>query len=138
MEGVDETIAPLIDAMNQVSYLVTLSCCGGHPEESAVKEYGYAMATVVFDIEDEPENAIRWYNTVQDILRRRKGQLLSREHAFIFEKKFILNEDGYLSWQWELKIQATGKTPNECGAGLDEGIAFLTEYFQNIPQGTWK
>ena len=132
MEGIDETIAPLIEAMNEVPYLVTLSCCGGHPEESAVKECGYAVATVVFDIEDEAENAIRWYDTVQDILRRRKGQRLCREHAFIFEKKFILNEDNYLSWQWELKIQATGKTPEECRVGLDEGIASLTDYFRDI------
>ena len=132
MKGMDETIAPLIEVMNQVPYIVTLSCCGGHPEESAVKEYGYAVATVVFDIEDEAENAIRWYDVVQDILRCRKAQQLSREHAFIFEKKFILNEEGYLSWQWELKIQATGKTPEQCRTGLDEGIAFLTDYFRNI------
>ena len=132
MEGIDETIAPLIEAMNKVPYLTTLSCCGGHPEESAVKEYGYAVATVVFDVEDEAENAIRWYGVVQDILTRRKAQQLSREHAFIFEKKFMLNADGYLCWQWELKIQATGKMPEQCRAGLDEGIAFLTGYFQNI------
>ena len=132
MEGIDETIAPLVEAMNKVPYLATLSCCGGHPEESAVKEYGYAVATVIFDIEDEAENIIRWYGVVQDILSRRKAQQLSREHAFIFEKKFILNADGYLSWQWELKIQATGKTPEQCRAGLDEGIAFLTEYFRNM------
>jgi hypothetical protein len=132
MEGIDETIAPLIEVMNKVPYLVTLSCCGGHPEESAVREYGYAVATVVFDIEDEQENTIRWYDTVQDILRRRKEQRLSREHAFIFEKKFILNEDNYLSWQWELKIQATGKTTEECRAGLDEGIVFLIDYFRGI------
>ncbi len=132
MEGIDETIAPLIEAMNKVPYLTTLSCCGGHPEESAVKEYGYAIATVVFDIEDEAENAIRWYGVVQDILSRRKAQQLSLEHAFIFEKKFILNADGYLSWQWELKIQATGKTPEQCRAGLNEGIAFLIDYFRNI------
>ncbi len=132
MKGMDETIAPLIEVMNQVPYIVTLSCCGGHPEESAVKEYGYAVATVIFDIEDEAENAIRWYDVVQDILRRRKAQQLSREHAFIFEKKFVLNEQGYLSWQWELKIQATGKTPEECRTGLDEGIVFLTDYFRKI------
>ncbi|MEE9402886.1 MAG: hypothetical protein V3V47_06775 [Desulfobacteria bacterium] len=132
MEGIDETIAPLIEAMNKVPYLTTLSCCGGHPEESAVKEYGYAIATVVFDVEEEAENAIRWYGVVQDILSRRKAQQLWREHAFIFAKKFILNADGYLSWQWELKIQATGKTPEQCRAGLDEAIAFLTDYFRNM------
>ena len=132
MEGIDETIAPLIEAMNKVPYLTTLSCCGGHPEESAVKDYGYAITTVVFDVEDEAENAIRWYGVVQDILSRRKAQQLSLEYAFIFEKKFILNEDEFLSWQWELKIQATGKTPEQCRAGLDEGIAFLTNYFRNI------
>ena len=82
MQGIDETIAPLIEAMNQLPYIDTLSCCGGHPEESAVKEYGYAVATVVFDIEDEAENAIRWYGVVQDVLRRRQAQRLPREHAF--------------------------------------------------------
>ncbi len=135
MQGIDETIAPLIEAMNRIPYVDTLSCCGGHPEESAVKEYGYAVATVVFDIEDEAENAIRWYGAVQDILRRRKAQRVSREHAFIFEKKFLLNDEGYLAWQWELKIQATGKTPEDCRAGLDEGIGLLTECFRDMADG---
>ena len=56
MEGLDETIAPLIEVMNRVSYIETLSSCGGHPEESAVQEYGHAVGNVVFEIEDEPEN----------------------------------------------------------------------------------
>lgn len=134
MEGLDETIAPLIEAMNRVSFIETLSSCGGHPEESAVREYGYAVANVVFDIEDEAENAIRWYGMIQDILHRRKAQRLEREHAFIFAKKFSLNSDGYLSWQWELKIQATGTTPRECRVGLDEGIVFLQDAFEREAQ----
>ncbi len=129
MEGLDKTIVPLITAMNHVCFIETLSSCGGHPEESAVREYGYAVANVVFEIEDEPENAIRWYGMLQDILRRRKQQRLQREHAFIFAKKFSLNPEGYLAWQWGLKIQASGKTPEECRAGLDEAIAFLVAYF---------
>lgn len=132
MEGLDETIAPLILAVNRVSFIETRSSCGGHPEESAVQDYGYAVATVVFEIEDEPGNAIRWYGMMQDILTRRKAEALCREHAFIFAKKFGLNPDGYLSWQWDLKIQATGKTPDECRRGLDEGIAFLTAYFREV------
>lgn len=134
MEGLDETIAPLIEAMNRVSFIETLSSCGGHPEESAVQEYGYAVGNVVFEIEDEPENAIRWYGMMQDILTRRKAETLEREHAFIFAKKFSLNPDGYLCWQWDLKIQATGKTPEECRRGLDEGIAFLTAYFRKVAE----
>ncbi len=132
MEGLDETIAPLIEAMNRVSFIETLSSCGGHPEESAIREYGYAVGNVVFEIEDEPENVIRWYVMMQDILIRRKAEALKREHAFIFAKKFSLNPDGYLCWQWDFKIQATGKTPEECRQGLDEGIAFLTAYFREV------
>ena len=132
MEGLDETIAPLVAAMNRVPFIATLSSCGGHPEESSVREYGYAVANVVFDIKDEAENAIRWYGMVQDILRARKAERPQREHAFIFAKKFSLNPDGHLAWQWDLKIQATGKTPGECRAGLDEGIAFLTAYFNKV------
>ncbi len=132
MEGLDETIAPLIEAMNRVSFIETLSSCGGHPEESAVREYGYAVGNVVFEIEDEPENAIRWYVMMQDILTRRKAEALKREHAIIFAKKFSLNPDGHLCWQWDFKIQATGKAPNECRQGLDEGIAFLTAYFREV------
>ena len=132
MEGLDETIAPLIEAMNRVSFIETLSSCGGHPEESAIKEYGYAVGNVVFEIEDEPENAIRWYVMMQEILTRRKTEALKREHAFIFAKKFSLNPDGYLCWQWDFKIQATGKTPDDCRQGLDEGIAFMTAYFREV------
>ena len=130
MEGLDETISPLIEAMNRVSFIETLSSCGGHPEESAVREYGYAVGNVVFEIEDEPGNAIRWYVMMQDILARRKAEAIKREHAFIFAKKFSLNPDGFLCWQWDFKIQATGKTPDECREGLDEGIVFLTAYFR--------
>lgn len=134
MQGLDDTIAPLVEAMNHVPFLATLSSCGGHPEESAVREYGYAVATVVFDVKDEAENAIRWYGIVQDILRTRKAERPQREHAFIFAKKFCLNPDGFLSWQWDLKIQATGKMPAECRAGLDEGVTFLTEYFNGAAE----
>ena len=134
MEGLDETIAPLIEAMNRVLFIETFSSCGGHPEEAAVQEYGYAVGNVVFEIEDEPENAMRWYGMMQDILTRRKTETLEREHAFVFAKKFGLNPDGFLCWQWDLKIQATGKTPDECRQGLDEGITFLTAYFGEIPE----
>ncbi len=129
MEGLDTAIAPLVEAMNRVPFIATLSSCGGHPEESSVREYGYAVANVVFDLKDEAENAIRWFGMVQDVLRARKAERPRREHAFIFAKKFCLNLDGYLTWQWDLKIQATGKSPAECRAGLDDGIAFLTSYF---------
>ncbi len=132
MESLDETVAPLISAMNHVPFLVTLSSCGGHPEESAVREYNYAVANVVFEIKDEAGNAIRWYGMLQEILRSRKSERPQREHAFIFAKKFWLNLDGFLAWQWDLKIQATGQTPAECRAGLDEGIGFLTTYFNKI------
>lgn len=132
MEGLDETIAPLIVAMNRVPFIVTLSSCGGHPEESAVREHRYAVANVVFEIKDEAENAIRWYGMVQDILRARKAERHQREHAFIFAKTFCLNPNGYLAWQWNLRIQATGRSPEECRAGLDEGIAFLTAYFKSV------
>ena len=134
MEGLDETIAPLIAAMNRVSFIETLSSCGGHPEESAVREYGYAVANVVFEIEDEPENAMRWYGMLQDVLRRRKQQRPEHEHAFIFAKNFSLNPEGYLAWQWSLKIQASGKTPDECRAGLGEGIAFLRAHFEEAAE----
>ena len=130
MEGLDEIIAPLIEAMNLVPFIETFSSCQGHPEESAVHKYGYAVANVVFEIEDEPENIIHWYGMMQDILARRKDQPLKCEHAFIFSKKYALNPDGYLCWQWDLKVQATGKTPRECRVGLDEGISFLTICFK--------
>ena len=132
MEGLDETIEPLIDVMNCVPFIETFSSCGGHPEESSVQEYGYAVANVVFEIEDEPDNVMRWYGMLRDILIQRKAEALEREHAFIFAKKFSLSPDGYLCWQWGLKIQATGKTPEECRSGLDEGIAFLTAYFREV------
>lgn len=132
MKGLDETIAPLIEMMNRLPFIETFSSCGGHPEESSVQEYGYAVANVVFEIEDEPENVLRWYGVMREILVRRKAEALEHEHAFIFAKMFSLNSDGNLGWQWGLKIQATGKKPEECRSGLDEGIAFLTSFFQEI------
>ena len=47
----------------------------------------------------------------------------------IIEKKYSLNEDNNLGWDWEIKIQATGETPQDCRKGLDDGIAFLTRLF---------
>ena len=130
--GLDETIAPLVAAMNRVSFIETLSSCGGHPEEAAVREYGYAVANVVFEVADEAQNAIRWYGILQDVLHARRKRRLEREHAFIFSKKFSLNADGYLAWLWDVKVQASGVTPEECRAGLDEGIAFLTAKFHEV------
>ena len=129
---IDETIAPLIKAMNRIPFIETLSCCGGHPEESAVQEYGYAVANVLFEVQDEAENVIRWYGMMQEILHHRKTSTVKHEYAFIFAKKFLLNDDDYLSWQWELNIQATGATIDDCRAGLDEGIIFLTAYFNEV------
>ena len=86
MEGLDETIAPLIEAMNRVAFIETLSSCGGHPEESSVQEYGYAVGNVVFEIEDEPQNAIRWYGMLQDVLLRRKKQQMKRSTLLFLPK----------------------------------------------------
>jgi len=52
-EGIDHGMRPLIEAMNTVSYIETYSCCEGHPEEAAVKQYGYAVANVVLEIKHE-------------------------------------------------------------------------------------
>jgi len=128
-QGIDVIMEPLIKAMNSIPYIETFSCCEGHPEESAVKNYGYAVANVVFEIKDEPQYLISWLFLVQEILRGRKN--VRKGFAFIFEKKYSLNIDNGLSWNWEVKIQATGETPEVCRKGLDEGIEYLTEKFLN-------
>lgn len=128
-KNIDDIMKPLIEAMNKIPYIETFSCCGGHPEESAVQEYGYAVANVVFEINDEPRNLIAWLTLAQNILRKRKAADVDREFAFIIEKKYSLNEDNNLSWDWEVKIQATGKNPEECRLSLNDGIKFLTEEF---------
>ncbi|MHC4173955.1 MAG: hypothetical protein ACYST5_13590, partial [Planctomycetota bacterium] len=94
-----------------------------------VKEYGYAVANVIFEIKDEPQNLIAWLAFAQGILRQRKKTTVDKEFAFIIEKKYSLNEDNNLGWDWEVKIQATGETPQDCRKGLDDGIAFLTGMF---------
>ncbi|GAG10560.1 unnamed protein product, partial [marine sediment metagenome] len=87
-KGIDEVMNPLIEAMNKIPYIETYSCCQGHPEESAVKEYGYAVANIVFEVKDEPQNLIPWLLFVQEILRQRKKLTVKREFAFIVEKKY--------------------------------------------------
>lgn len=128
-EGVDNIMKPLIEAMNKIPYIETFSCCEGHPEESAVQEYGYAVANIIFDIKEEPRNLVAWLSFAQEILRRRKNMTVDREFAYIIEKKYSLNEDNNLGWEWEIKIQATGKSKEECRNGLDDGIRFLTKLF---------
>lgn len=129
LEGIDEIMKPLITAMNSVSYIETFSCCQGHPEESAVKSYGYAVANVVFEIKDEPRNLVTWFSLAQEILRQRKAIVPAKEFAFIIEKKYSLNEDNNLGWSWGIRIQATAKTVQECRQGLDAGIEFLKKIF---------
>ncbi len=128
-KGIDDVMSPLIGAVNKIPYIETFSCCKGHPEESAVEEYGYAVANVIFEIKDEPQNLITWLLFTQEILRQRKKMALKREFAFIIEKKYGLNEDNNLSWEWEIKIQATGKSAEDCGKGLYDGIKYLTNIF---------
>lgn len=128
-KGIDNVMNPLIEAMNQIIYIETFSCCEGHPEESAVAEYGYAVANVIFEIKDEPQNLIAWLSFAQDILRKRNKTIVNREFAFIIEKKYSLNEDNNLGWDWEIKIQATGKSKEECRKGLDDGMRYLAKIF---------
>jgi hypothetical protein len=128
-KGIDDVMSPLIEAMNKIPHIETFSCCEGHPEESAVKKYGYAVANVIFEIKDEPQNLIAWLAFAQGILRQRKKTTVDKEFAFIIEKKYSLNEDNNLGWDWEVKIQATGETPQDCRKGLDDGITFLTGMF---------
>ena len=128
-KGIDDVMNPLIEAMNKIPHIETFSCCEGHPEESAVQEYGYAVANVIFEVKDEPQNLIAWLSFAQEILRQRKKTKVEREFAFIVEKKFTLNEDNNLAWDWEIKIQATGETPQICRKGLDEGVEFLAKLF---------
>ena len=54
-KGIDDVMSPLIGAVNKIPYIETFSCCKGHPEESAVEEYDYAVANVIFEIKDEPQ-----------------------------------------------------------------------------------
>ncbi len=128
-KGIDDVMNPLIEAMNKIPYIETFSCCQGHPEESAVKKYGYAVANVIFEIKDEPQNLIAWLEFAQEILRQRKKTTVDKEFAFIIEKKYSLNEDSNLGWEWEIKIQATGETAQDCREGLDDGITFLKGMF---------
>jgi len=65
----------------------------------------------------------------QEILRRRKETTVQREFAYTIVQQYSLNEDNNLGWEWEIKIQATGKTSGECRKGLDDGIRLLTEMF---------
>ena len=128
-KGIDDVMNSLVEAMNRMPYVETFSCCEGHPEESAVQKYGYAVANIIFEIKDEPQNLIVWLSFAQEILRQRRKISAEREFAFIIEKKLSLNEDNNLAWDWEIKIQATGETSQECRRGLDDGIKFLTELF---------
>lgn len=130
--GIDDVMDPLIEAMNKIPYIETFSCCEGHPEESAVREYGYSVANVIFEIKDEPQNLITWLSFAQEILRKRKKATVNREFAFIIERKYTLNEDNNLGWEWEIKIQATGKSSEECRLGLNEGITFLSCIFKEM------
>lgn len=127
LNGIDDGMHLLIKAMNEIEYIETFSCCEGHPEETAVSGYGYAVANIIFEIIDEPHNLITWMTFAQHILRQRKRISPENEFAYIIEKKFSLNTDGNLGWDWEVKIQATGESPEECRMGLDEGVAFLTK-----------
>ena len=128
-KGIDNVMNPLIESMNKIPYIETFSCCEGHPEESAVQEYGYAVANIIFEVKDEPQNLVAWLSFGQDLLRQRKEAILKTEFAFIIEKKYSLNEDNNLAWDWEIKIQATGKNQEECRKGLNDGIEFLTARF---------
>lgn len=125
----DKPIELLISAMNKVSYIETLSCCGGHPEESALPGFKYGIANVHFEIREEQYNLFKWYRLIESILRERKQFKTKYDWSLIAEKQFLIQDDS-MAWDWVLKIQATAKTEEECRSGLDEGIKFLTDIFE--------
>lgn len=125
----DESIELLISVMDKVSYIETLSCCGGHPEESAVPGFKYGIANVHFEIKEEQHNLFKWYQLTEAILRERKRLKTKFDWSLIIEKQFMV-EDDCLAWDWVIKIQAAAKTNEECRKSLDEGIKFLTDTFK--------
>lgn len=125
----DVSIESLISFMNKIPYIETLSCCGGHPEESAIPGFRYGVANVHFEIREEQHNLFKWYSRIESILRQRKQFKTKYDWSLIVEKQFLIEDDS-LAWDWVLKIQATAKTDEECRNGLDEGIKFLTDIFE--------
>ena len=125
----DVSIESLISLMNQIPYLETLSCCGGHPEESAVPGFKYGVANVHFEIKEEQHNLFKWYQLIESVLGERKRFNAKYDWSLIVEKQFMF-EDDYLVWDWVIKVQATARTNEECRDGLDEGIKFLTDIFK--------
>ena len=57
-EGIDQAMGPLIEAMNRMPYIQTFSCCEGHPEEAAVRKYGYAVANIVLECKSIKESKV--------------------------------------------------------------------------------
>lgn len=125
----DECIDLLISVMNKIPFIETTSCCGGHPEESAVPGLKYGIANVHFEIKDEPHNLFKFYRLIEDILRQRREFKARQDWSLIVEKQFLLEDDS-LTWNWVIKIQASAKTFKGCRNGLDEGIKFLTDIFK--------
>lgn len=128
-QTVDEEIAPLVEAMNGVDFIGTISCCAGHPDEKA-EDFQYAVANVVFEVKDEPRNLFRWYQLMERILRARQTLKVVHDFACTFDKRYSLGEEGALSWVWILKVEGGGRDASACRAALDEGLAFLAESFQ--------
>lgn len=128
-EMIDPKIQRLVETINLLGFINTVSCCEGHPDEE-VKGFQYAVANVIFAVKDEPRNLFRWYRLMEQILRARQAANVMHDFSCNFDKRFSLGEDDTLCWDWVLKIQGCGRNAAESRAALDEGITFLTKLFQ--------
>ncbi|MBI2251588.1 MAG: hypothetical protein HYU63_02330 [Armatimonadetes bacterium] len=125
----DKSMHKLISIMNEIPYIETFSCCGGHPEESAVEGLKWAIANIHFEIKEEQYNLFKWYSLIETILLERKKLKPKYSWGFIVEKQFLL-EDNFLIWRWTLKVEVEGETYEKCQSGLEEGVKFLSDIFE--------
>jgi hypothetical protein len=122
----DQEIAPLVATLNGTGFIRTLSSCAGHPDEK-LEGFQYAVANVVFDIEDEPDNLFRFYRFIEELYKRRTAVRTEHEFSFSFDKRLTLGEHDTLTWDWILRVQGSGTGPIQCRKALDAAFGFLSE-----------
>ena len=95
----EERIKPLVNALNEISYIHTMSSCEGHPERE--NTYGEYFPHVIFDVQPHWEKEFE--NLATKILVK-TAPLWDRVKVEIYKRYCVLPTETSLNHNWMINF----------------------------------
>lgn len=127
---IDRPIRSLVEAMNSIPFIETLSSCAGHPERhKSMNATQYAQAIVDFRIINEDKWGLTWIALLNQLLLQQER---NKEGQAVTAYRWYRVCNGKFMWEWELRISVCERSSQACRDMLNREFFWLTDFFQSI------